>query len=263
MAESVEIHAKVGAEKVSRAQVVAWESHRTEAVLRKFASRLGRRAWTELLPDHTLGDMVRSPLEVQRLTLTTLKSRMGHAGIYAMLRHELTLSEQMARFGVKASRGRTKHSVTHLEVPGYSAELFADWFNNLTVANAETDMVAACPDHYLLRGRADGCQEVVETTGGSPAASRFVVDYGQTDSLTIPITPGYPIQIAGRALLDDGLIIGGVRHQFRDNNGALEAKLTVQFPGTLPAKLIREHQWHLAVEFSNWIIAAAPVAATT
>ena len=263
MAESVEIRARIDETKVSRAQVLAWESHRSEVVLRKFASRLGRHGLTELLPDHTLGELLRSPLEVQRLTLTTLKSRMGHAGIYAMLRHELALSERMARVGVKASRGRTKHSVTHLEVPGYSAELFAEWFNDLTIANAETDIVADCPDHYLVRGRVDGCQEVVETTGGSPTASRFIIDYSQTDALSIPITLGYPIQIAGTALLDDGLIIGGVRHQLRDNNGTLEAKLTVQFPGTLPAKLIREHQWHLAVEFSNWIIASTSAAATT
>lgn len=261
MTEPVEIRATVGEEKVSRAQVLGWEARRTKAVIGKLVSRLGPLGLTELLPDQTVDDVLRAPLDVQRHTLTAVKTRLGHAGVYAMLRHELAVSERMARVGVKASRGRTKHAVTHLEVPGYSAELFTEWFNNLTVDNAETDMVAACPDHYLLRGRADGRQEVVETTGGSPAASRFIVDYDQTDAVSIPISPGYPIQIAGRALLDDGLVIGGVRHQFRDRHGALEAKLTVQFPGTLPARLIREHQWHLAVEFSNWMIAAAPAAA--
>lgn len=52
-----------------------------------------------------------------------------------------------------------------------------------------------------------------------------------------------------------------VRHQFRDRDGGMEALLTVQFPGVFPARLIREHQWHLATEFSNWMIAAGPVAA--
>ncbi|MCP2288545.1 hypothetical protein [Nocardia amikacinitolerans] len=99
--------------------------------------------------------------------------------------------------------------------------------------------------------------------GGSPAASRFLIDYAETESLTVPIDPGYPIQIAGQALLDDGLVIGGVRHQFRDRDGTLEALLTVQFPATVPARLIRQHEWHLVVEFSNWMIAAAPVAATS
>lgn len=91
---------------------------------------------------------------------------------------------------------------------------------------------------------------------------RFLADYTTSDTLTIPTDPRYPIHIAGQALLDDGLVIGGVRHQFLDRGGTLEALLTVEFPNTLPAKMIHQHQWHLAVEFSNWIIAAAPIAGT-
>lgn len=263
MVESIEIRAIVGEEAVSREQVRAWESRRADAVLKKFAARVGRRGIAELMPDRALDELRGAPLDVRRSALTTLKTRLGHAGVYAMVGRELALSERMTRIGVAASRGRTKHAITRLEVPGFSVERFAAWFDNLTAANAETDMIDACPDHYLLRGLPDGRQEVVETTGGSPAVSRFLIDYAKTESLTIPIDPGYPIQIAGQALLDDGVVIGGVRHQFRDRDGTLEALLTVQFPASVPARLIRQHQWHLAVEFSNWMIAAAPVAATS
>ncbi|MCP2275591.1 hypothetical protein [Nocardia amikacinitolerans] len=263
MVEVIEIRAIVGGKAVSREQVLAWESRRADAVLQKFAARLGRRGMAELMPDRTIDEVRGASLDVRRSESTTLKVRLGHAGVYAMLRRELALSERMTRIGVAASRGRTKHAITRLEVPGYSAERFAAWFDDLTAVNAETDMIGACPDHYLLRGLPDGRQEVVETTGGSPAASRFLIDYAETESLTVPIDPGYPIQIAGQALLDDGLVIGGVRHQFRDRDGTLEALLTVQFPATVPARLIRQHEWHLAVEFSNWMIAAAPVAATS
>lgn len=128
--------------------------------------------------------------------------------------------------------------------------------------NDELAMGVACPDHYLLRGLPDGRQEVVETTGGAPAASRFLVDYNRTDAVTVPIDPDYPIQIAGTALLDDGLVIGGVRHQFRDRAGGLEALVTAQFPGSLPNRMIHQHEWHLACEFSNWLIASAPFAAS-
>ncbi|MGW6426554.1 hypothetical protein ACWF82_28115 [Nocardia sp. NPDC055053] len=263
MADPIEIHAIVGNQQVSRDQVRAWESRRANTVLKKFASRLGGYGMAEVMPEQTLDELLAGPLDARRGALTTMKTRLGHAGVYAMLRHELALSERMARVGIAASRGRTKQSITHLEVPGCSAELFATWFDNLVAHNAETEMVDAHPDHYLLRGLDDGRQEVVETTGGSPAASRFVVDYTRTDSLTIPIDPGYPLQIAGVALLDDGLAIGGVRHQFRDRDGTLQAKLTVQFPATLPGRLITQHEWHLACEFSNWIIAAAPFTATS
>ncbi|MGV9822607.1 hypothetical protein [Nocardia xishanensis] len=263
MVDPIDIRAFVGGREVSRRQVREWEARRAAAVLAKFASRLGRLATSELMHDATIGELLGSPLDVQRSTLTTLKTELGHAGIYAMLKHEVAFSERVARTSVAMSRGRTKHAATCLEVPNYSAERFAAWFENLTISNAETDMVDACPDHYLLRGLPDGRQEVVETTGGSPAASRFLVDYSRTETLTIPADPAYPVQIAGSALLDDGLVIGGVRHQFRDRDGTLEALLTVQFPATVPARFIHQHQWHLACEFSNWMIAAAPFAATS
>jgi hypothetical protein len=57
-------------------------------------------------------------------------------------------------------------------------------------------------------------------------------------------------------MLDDGLVIIGVRHQVRDNGGAMEALLTVEFPGVTPPPLVAAHRWHLAVEFSNWIVAS-------
>ncbi|UGT44103.1 hypothetical protein LTV02_12240 [Nocardia yamanashiensis] len=260
MTKNTEVRAIIDGRTISRDQLRAWESRRNRAVLGKLAHRLGPRAMAELTPD-PLERILAAPLDVQRTTLTAIKTGLGHAGILAMLKRELELSDRVARTSVAVSRGRTKHAVTRLAVDGYSAERFAAWFDNLTATNDETAMIDACPDHYLLRGLPDGRQEVVETTGGSPAASRFLVDYTASDTLTIPIDPRHPIQIAGHAVLDDGLVIGGVRHQFRDNDGTCEALLTVQFPASTPNRLIHQHQWHLATEFSNWLIAAAPTAA--
>ncbi|MFF0496524.1 hypothetical protein ACFYU5_08985 [Nocardia aobensis] len=262
MTETVQIRATVGTQNATREQVCAWESRRATAVLGKLSTRLGHLGMNEIMPERPLQELHTASLDEQRSALTTLKTRLGHAGIYALLRRELAFSERTSRIGVAASRGRTKHAFIRLEVPNYSADRFATWFNDLTTTNAETDMIDACPDHYLVRGLPDGRQEVVETTGGSPAATRFIIDYTASGTLTIPIDPAYPIQIAGQASLDDGLVIGGVRHQFRDRDGTLDALLTVQFPGTVPARLIRQHQWHLAAEFSNWITAAAPTAGT-
>jgi hypothetical protein len=47
------------------------------------------------------------------------------------------------------------------------------------------------PDHYL-RGLPDGRQELVETTGGSPTPTRFLVDYSTADRLTTHAGLGYP-----------------------------------------------------------------------
>ncbi|OZF47306.1 hypothetical protein CH292_17805 [Rhodococcus sp. 14-2470-1a] len=262
MKESLDIRATIGARTVSRQRVLEWESARATKVLTTFAAKLGERAMRELSPNQSVQQLLSTNLAEQRSALTRLKYELGHAGIYAALRREMAVSERLTRIGVAASRGRTRHAVTRLQVPGADAERSVEWFDNLTVTNAETDMLDACPDHYLLRGLPGGRQEVIETTGGSPAASRFLVDYTRTASLTIEIDHDYPIQVAGSAVLDDGLVIGGVRHQFRNVNGNLDAVLTVQFPGTTPARLIAEHQWHLACEFSNWIEAAHRSVAT-
>src|SRR5688572_6223905 len=141
MDDPLEIRTFLGEENVTRQQVRAWEARRAEAVLKRFAARLGRRGVAELLPDFTIGKALDAPLDVQREALTAMKTALGHAGIYALLRRDLAISERIARIGIATSRGRTKHSVTRLEVPHYSAQRFAHWFNNLTIANLEVDMV--------------------------------------------------------------------------------------------------------------------------
>jgi hypothetical protein len=257
--ESPNVTAIIDGELVTRSEVERWESKRATSVLKRFARRLGPHGFAELLPGAALPSLLAADLDAQRAALITLKTGLGHAGIYAMLRHELTVSERTARLAVAASRGRTAYSVTRLTAPDCSADQFGTWFNDLVVTNAEVDMIDACPDHYLLRGLPDGRQEVIETTGGSPTATRFLVDYANVDAVSVPVDPTYPVQIVGRAVLDDGFTVGGVRHQFRDRAGAMEALLTVEFPGVFPRRLIAAHRWHLATEFSNWIIASQRV----
>jgi hypothetical protein len=258
-----DIRAIIGQREAGRDQVLEWESRRAHAVLAKFAARLGTRGTGEILHDLSMRELCDAPLEVRRSTLLSLKTQLGHAGTYAMLKRELAISERFSRLAVATSRGKVKYAAIRLRVPGLSAERFATWFDNLVAADDEDTMNSACPDHYLLRGLPDGRQEVVETTGGAPFPTRFLIDYQRTDDITVPVDPAYPLQITGTAVLDDGLVIGGVRHQFRDHDGALEALLTVQFPSVMPAWNIRQHQWHLACEFSNWMIASASFTATT
>ncbi|WP_135451791.1 hypothetical protein [Mycobacterium sp. DL99] len=256
MTGDVVIRTFIDGREVSRSDVQRWEARRAKAVLAKLDSRLGRRAVAEILPGVDLDTVTGAGLDAQREVLCALKLGLGHAGIYAMLRHELAMSERVARIAVAGSRGRKAYSTTRLVVDGVSAVQFGAWFDGLTATNDEEAMVRACPDHYLLRGLPDGRQEVVETTGGSPTPTWFLVDYAAAGSVSVPVKPEYPVQIAGLAVLDDGLVIGGVRHQFRDRDGAMEALLAVEFPGLFPSHMVAAHRWHLAAEFGNWIIAA-------
>jgi hypothetical protein len=240
---------------VAPSEVQSWESRRAWSVFKKLTSRVGKLGMAELVPGVELSTLDSTDAQAMRDVLVTVKLNLGHAGLYAILKHELALSERIARIAVTASRGGSTYSAIRLVVPNCSASQFGAWFESLTATNAEADMIAACPDHYLLRGLPDRRQEVVETTGGSPTATRFLVDYTSGGLVSIPKNPDYPIQIAGQATLDDGLVIGGVRHQFRDVNGAMEALLTVEFPGVFPSRMVSEHRWHLATEFGNWITA--------
>lgn len=242
---------------VPRDKVQRWEARRATAVLKKFFSRLGPLAVAEIAPGLDPAVVLRADLRTQRAALLELKTGLGHAGMYAMLRRDIAISERISRAAVAASRGRATHSVIQVSAPGVDAAAFSEWFNNLTALNDEATMLDAMADHYLLRGLPDGRQEVVETTGGSPSATRFLVDYTTSNRLEVQPDPSYPIQIAGHAVLDDGLVIGGVRHQLRDHDGTLEALPTVEFPGLTPPTMVTAHRWHLAVEFSNWIEAFA------
>jgi hypothetical protein len=117
-------------------------------------------------------------------------------------------------------------------------------------------MIDACPDHYIIALGSNGRQVVLETTGGSPFVSEFIVDYADISSLQSLQDPAFPHQVAGVARLRDGLAIGGVRHQFRQIGAGFQARLTVEFPMAMMGFMAAEHQWHLAAEFSNWIEAA-------
>lgn len=122
----------------------------------------------------------------------------------------------------------------------------------------ELSMLAANPDHFLITTTPTGQQEVIETTGGSPLPSRFLIDYQDLASLQTALDPTCGADASGVARAESGLPIGGVRHQFRDTDAGFHAHLIVEFPRLLPSRLVRQHQWHLAVEFSNWIESAFP-----
>ncbi len=109
----------------------------------------------------------------------------------------------------------------------------------------------------IIATSADGKQVVVETTGGSPFASEFVIDYSDTAAVKTALDPSFPVRIVGAARLKDGVIVGGVCHQFRQEGEGFRAKLSVEFPMMILPYMIAEHRWHLAAEFSDWIEAAS------
>lgn len=222
-----------------RRAILAWEDRRLDIVRRKFG--LPRSA---------------APRDQQRRELSDAKTALGHDGIRAMIGRSLWLSEKITRLSVALSGRSRSFSVCEIKVATGSARQFARWFEDRNTYNDERSMIDACPDHYIIARDEQGRQLVVETTGGSPLPGEFTVDYDDIASLHTAPDQSYPFQVAGVARLRDGLAIGGVRHQFRQEDDGFRALLTVEFPCRLPGKMIAEHRWRLAVEFSNWIEAA-------
>jgi hypothetical protein len=234
------IEATIAGKSVTREEVQAWEDRRASVVMRKLALDCSNMSRLE-----------------KRRALLARKLALGHGGIREVLRRELIWSARIARLTATLSGGRRKFSTCELVVGHGSAAAFCGWFRERTRQGDEPPMLDACPDHYIIATSTDGKQVVVETTGGSPVASEFVIDYSDSRGIQTALDPAFPIRIIGTARLKDGVIVGGVCHQFRQEGEGFWAKLSVEFPMMILPHMIAEHRWHLAAEFSNWIEAAA------
>ncbi|MBG6097162.1 hypothetical protein [Nocardioides luteus] len=238
---AVDVRAVIGGQDVSRAEILVWEADR----LPKAASRIGLA-----VPPGGLRE--------QRLRFAEAKLALGHDEIRRRLSRSLRVSDLSGRATARASRGGRVTSTCDLYVTGGDAAAFVAWFMSTERLDYELSMLAANPDHFLITTTPRGQQEVIETTGGSPLPSRFLIDYQDLTSLQTPLDPTYGADASGVARTESGLAIGGVRHQFRNTDSGFHAHLIVEFPRLLPSRLVRQHQWHLAAEFSNWIESAFP-----
>jgi hypothetical protein len=166
----------------SRREVLYWEAKRAV----KVAPKMGAVAPSSDLP--TL-----------RRALVNRKLELGNDAIEAQLARELLWSERVGRGGAAASRGRRRLNTIELHASEGAAELVPQWCHEAITTNEETPLLAARPDHYLSRTRADGRQEVIEPTGGAPLAVRMFFDDSDLSTLTSPHDPSFPVEWAGVA----------------------------------------------------------------
>lgn len=235
----VEITTAIRGRHVSRAEIQRWEDRRITAAAHKLGVHV-----------QTCGDVAR-----RREELVRVKLALGSTEIATRLARDVRVADVVGRAQAQVS-GRRRVSIADLFVTGGSARHFVQTFTEWTEGSCDESMLRACPDHFVIRTRADGRQEVLETTGGSPFAARFVIDYDDVSSLVTQADSSFPHQLAGVARGSDESAIGGVRHQFRDTDEGFHARLTVEFPLPTLGRMVSGHRWHLACEFSNWIEAA-------
>lgn len=230
---------------VARSEVLEWESRRATKVMK----RLGVAALSD-------------DVFAQREALVARKLELGHEGVERLLARQLRTADRIGRLTARLVRG---HRYCTIELTGDrgSCELLPQWYHDAIASNDEAPLLAACPDHYILRTLPDGREEVIETPGAGPLTLSIFLDEANLEGLTTATDPAFPTQWAAIGRNSAGLALGGgIRHQFRDDpGGGFRARLTVQFPKSTPPKVLREHRWHLACEFSNWIELANQTAA--
>lgn len=241
---------------VDRARVTEWERRRISVA----AARLSTN-YTGLLRgevDSLIGRYKISvdDIAIARAALTQARAMIGLDGLRDLVAAEIFASELGTRAALAASGGQWAISTAEIVSDSGCASGFVEWLTRAKDTDDRAVWTDACPDHYIIATCPEGRQEVVEVTGGAILASRFFIDYSETESVVVPTDRAYPLTIAGTAVLASGELIGSVCHQFRDEPvGGFRAQLKIAFPAAVPSLYISEHQWHLACEFSNWITA--------
>lgn len=175
------------------------------------------------------------------------------------MRKALKRATDFCEFGTRIAVGlsgkRRKVSEVTFNLDFATAEEIHQAFMDMMLENSEENKfcnLRANPEHFLLKGLPDQNQEVIEISAGLSFPSRFIISYGDETGLTTKPDSDYPFQAAGIAGLEDGTVIGGVRHQMKNVDKGCQIKLMVEFPAILPDSYIQAHEKHLACEFYNW-----------
>lgn len=236
----LDITADIGGQKVTRDEVLAWERRR--------ASKVCEKLGVSAPPDDVVA---------LRGALVARKLELGHGALEELLARELRWSARAGRVVAGLSRGRRRLCTVELTGTGGSGEAMPQHYRRAMETGDEAALLAACPDHYILRAGADALQQVIETPGGSPLAARIFLADSANGTATTRADPAFPVQwVADGCTSATGPATGAIRHQFRDEPSGFRARLTVEFPAATPPHVVRAHRWHLACEFSNWIEAA-------
>lgn len=188
--------------------------------------------------------------------LTALKFKMSYEEILSPIKLKLAVGRVGMKLAAGFSGGKRRAAVTTLFAEGITAEKFTKIIDSLMLEDTQEYRkvnLAACPDHYVLRP-CNETLEVIETTGNTPVPTQFFITFNDDTGLKEPRDLNYPYQSTGVARLKDGTVIGGVRHQFRDTQSGIEVRTLVEFPYLCPKTILKEHQKHLAVEWSNWMV---------
>lgn len=229
----------ISQKEVSQERIEQWRKHRILKAAKMLNLQLPNTDNTEILDQALLEAKM-------KLTYEELIQKIGT---------KLKWSQYLMKLAAKWSKKPRKRAVVTIFASVLTAASFSKRLEKLMLENTDAHKRAnlgACPDHYALQRRGD-ILEVIETAGNSPLPTQFFLDLGGEAEIEEPRDASYPFQSVGVARLANGCNVGGIRHQFRDTEKGLEVRFCIEFPSLCPDSLIKEHQLHLAAEWSKWI----------
>lgn len=246
---------EINGEKVTHDIVYNWEYKRMIAVHKTLAKMEGVKfspyfdKWVK-----------EKNIDAMRSEILRIKIQLGIEKMRSELKAKTKLANIISKFSNVLSNKR-KFSITEIVVPNtnLTPKELLDRIIEIMMVNNDKHLeinLNTNPDHYVLQEVSDDVQEVLETTGGSPLPTHFFAHYDDEEKLVSTFDPKFEVQAPGTARLEDGTIIGGVRHQVGRDKDVLRFRALVEFPAVLPNYMIKEHQLHLACEFGHWISAA-------
>ena len=192
--------------------------------------------------------------EILDQALLKAKMKLTYEELIQQIGTKLKWSQYLMKWAAKWSKKPRKRAIITIFASGLTAAYFSKKLEKLMLEKTDAHKsvnLGACPDHYALQPH--GKLEVIETAGNSPLPTQFFLKLGGEAEIEESRDASYPFQTVGAASLANGCNIGGIRHQFRDTEKGLEARFCVEFPSLCPDSLIKEHQLHLAAEWSKWI----------
>ncbi|MEU0129087.1 MULTISPECIES: hypothetical protein [unclassified Streptomyces] len=196
-----------------------------------------------------------------RRALDRFRALLGRQGLLDLLAADIEEGNAFLRESALASDGGFRGGTTVLTTSGLAAGEFLAWMEK-AFAGDEGALLAAHPEHYVMAPEADGSFNVVENIG--PHVCSFYMGGWGTDAMAwaadaaelLPESE-FPHKMSSNLFLADGTVVGRALTQFGDTAGGFTASLTVYVPTSCPQDVLEHHLRHYAVEFRNWIAAAA------
>ncbi|MFJ9078255.1 hypothetical protein ACIRO3_23920 [Streptomyces sp. NPDC102278] len=196
-----------------------------------------------------------------RRALDRFRTRLGRQGLLDLLAADIEEGNAFLRQSALASDGGFTAGTTVLATRGLTSGAFLAWMER-AFAGDEAALLAAHPEHYVMAPGADGSFNVVENIG--PHVCSFFMGGWGTDAMAwaadaaelLPESE-FPHKMSSNLFLADGTVVGRALTQFGDTADGFTASLTVYVPTSCPQDVLEHHLRHYAVEFRNWIIAAA------